>query len=132
MVLRRWHPRRTMLKIEIVITNDAGESSVIASTHCLHPARPGAGAITTTNTSGHLEARRAMTAGDQMAASRLCLNAAAHMFVMDPTDLAALAAISAFHAAQKTGATEQSVGGISSLPDGGAIIEPPPSPHAKA
>ena len=121
-----------MQKIEIVITNDAGESSVIASTHCLHPARPGAGAITTTNTSGHLEARRAMSAGDQMAASRLCLNAAAHMFVVDPTDLAALAAISAFHAAQGAGSTEQGVGSIFSPPDGGTIIEPPPSSHAKA
>jgi len=123
------HPRRTMQKIEIVITNDAGESSVIASTnrhsvdHCIYA----------TNLSGHMDARKAMTPGEQMAVSRLCLNAAARMFAADPTDAACLAALAAFHSADKS-MLKTSIGeaGGTVLPDGDTLLVSAPSPHAKA
>ena len=121
------HPRRTMQKIEIVLTNDAGESSVIASTNKVHSN------IYSTNLAGHLDARKAMTPAEQMAASRLCLNAAAHMFAMDPTDTACLAALSAFHGADKSMfKTDGGEAGGTVLPDGDTLLTAAPSSHAKA
>jgi hypothetical protein len=93
------------MKIEIVITNDAGESSVIASSNSLGTV--GGGRIYSMNTAGHQDARRAMTAGEQMATSHLCLAAAAHMFALDPGNKPALAAVLAYHEADKVTAAQE-------------------------
>ncbi len=116
-----------MQKIEIVITNDAGESSVIASTNKVHSN------IYSTNLAGHLDARKAMTPAEQMATSRLCLNAAARMFAADPTDTACLAALAAFHEADKSMfKTDGGEAGGTVLPDGDTLLTAAPSSHAKA
>jgi hypothetical protein len=88
------------MKIEIIITNDAGESSVIASNNSLGTA--GGGRIYSMNTAGHQDARRAMTACEQMATSHMCLAAAAHMFALDPGNKPVLAAVLAYHEADRT------------------------------
>jgi hypothetical protein len=82
-----------MQKIEIVITNDAGESSVIASTNQI------GARVFCTNLHGHEEARRALTVSESMAVSRLCFGVGAHTFAIDPADTASLAAARAYHEA---------------------------------
>lgn len=62
---------------------------------------------------------------------RLCLNAAARMFAADPTDAACLAALAAFHAADKsmfkTDSGREAGGTV--LPDGDTLLTSTPSPH---
>ena len=84
-----------MQKIEIVITNDAGESSVIASTNRLDANSR----VYCTNLHGHEDARKALTVSESMGVSRLCFGVGAHTFAIDPTDTASLAAARAYHEA---------------------------------
>ena len=109
-----------MQKIEIVITTDAGDTRVIASTDCIHST--GRCAVYSTNTSAHLDARRAMTAGEQMAVSRLCLQAATRMLAIDPTDRAGIAAVSAYHAAEPSSPAAP-VHAMNEPPTGDTVME---------
>ena len=112
-----------MKSIEIVITNDAGETRVIASTHRISD---GSCNIYNTPTNDHAEARRAMSAGDQMLASSLCLIAATHMLAVNPLDPACMAAVSAYHAA--TGPMKPGDGSVVETPEGDVVVATyPPS-----
>ncbi len=106
-----------MQRIEIVITNDAGESSVIASTNRIDAASR----IYCTRLHGHEDARRAMTVSESMAVSRLCFAVGAHTFAIDPTDTASLAAAKAYHEAG--GSLKRGEGSAGTTPDGDTFIE---------
>ena len=131
-----------MQKIEIVITNDAGVASVLASTECLDhlPLRPGVSEVLRspsrvycTNLQGHEDARRALTVSESMAVSRLCFAVGSNTFAVDPTNTACLAAARAYHeAGGRLKRGEQSAG---MLPDGAQHIEKLPDakePHGQA
>ena len=110
-----------MQRIEIVITNDAGESSVIASTNRIDAASR----IYCTRLHGHEDARRAMTVSESMAVSRLCFAVGAHTFAIDPTDTASLAAARAYHEAG--GRLKRGEGAAGMTPDGDTLIERMPA-----
>ena len=113
-----------MQKIEIVITNDAGESSVIASTHRLDTNSR----VYCTNLHGYMDARRAMTVSESMAVSRLCFGVGSHTFAIDPTDTASLAAARAYH--ESGGRLKRGEHGAGMTPDGDTLIETMPSAMA--
>lgn len=114
-----------MLKIEIVITNDAGESSVIASTNRLSGGTSTGGHIFCTNLHGHEDARRALTVSESMAVSRLCFSVGAHTFAIDPTDTASLAAARAYHDAG--GLLQHGQGGGTLTPNGDTLLQRMPA-----
>jgi len=113
-----------MQRIEIVITNDAGEASVIASTNRLDANSR----IYCTRLHGYEDARRALTVSESMAVSRLCFGVGAHTFAIDPMDTACLAAARAYHEAG--GKLKRGEGSAGTTPDGDTFIEAMPSPVA--
>ena len=81
-----------MQRIEIVITNDAGESSVIASTN----------RVSQTITETHGEAGLAgLSTRDARAVSFLCMTTAMQLLPVDMNDPGMLKVIEAYHALGK-------------------------------
>ena len=99
-----------MKKIEIVITNNDGSTSVLASNtdqnadpqkDLAPPLGPRVWRIAIDSA-----VLRTLSTSDHWAASFLCKRAMTEMFMVPPEDVAGIAMLAAFHASQERSATE--------------------------